>query len=295
MEMALLFVLSALLILPAASGADQQKADQGILLAQAGIQAEQPASEAGSSGKWFSDGKALGPWWTVGALEHDPMPPEILYHIQASYNFSKITGNLEMKTHGIDAAVTLRKNRFTNEFSYNVNDSETSQGGATITTKDKSWGNILSIDLTPHLYIGGGAQWEHSDSRQIENEYVYLGGLGGYVDIEKAKLKWLAAYGRMEEESMLDLGNVTWSNKLYVQESIEWPITETVSFNQSFDIFQDLDESDIYDWTLNLSMNFQVFAPLSVNTSYEMKYDNHPASGVEDKDTTLTAGVTLTF
>lgn len=292
LEMALLCVLSLLFVLPVASSG----ADQGLLLAQAENPGEQPAASTGSSNKWLSNGSELGEWWEQSALDQNPMPKAILYHIEASYNFSKMTGNTKMDNHIINTALHLRKDRFTYEFTYNVNDSESTQGDYTIKTKDKSWSHNLFIDLTQELYALVSFEWEHSQSRQIEDKYIYFLGAGMKMPLKNGgTLDLFCGGGKEEEETMAEPGKTTDTTILHLEQSLNLPLSERLSFDESLQASLDVDDNDNYEGTLNLSLNYQIFDPLSLNATYMVKYDNAPVEGVKDTDTSLTMGVQLSF
>lgn len=286
----ILFVsLGLMLIIPPVSGEDAPL----LLLAQAD-EGDAPPSEGSSGDQWFSDGKKLGQWWKNSAFEYEPMPREILYHLRASYNFSKMTGNTDAETKSISGLFILRKDVFTNIFNLKIEDNETSQGDSTVKTKDKNWRELLKIDLAESLYTVAGVKWMHSESRYIDSQYTYFAGVGTDYEFDPMELEVFCAFAR-EELEYIGSGETKKNNALYVDQSLTWPIMETLSFEESFEITQSIDHSKDYDWNLNLTLWFQIFEPLSLNTTYSISYDNQPYEDVKDTDTSLSAGLTLTF
>lgn len=276
MEVISKYLLTLLLILllatPIARGEDQApKAGAG----QQGEspQSEQPQSPPPDSGGWISNGKALGPWWMMRATKYDPMPAEILYHVEASYNLTKMTGNLENETHGASGRLVLRKNRFTPSLAYMLDKVDMKLLDMRIKYKVQRVVADLNVDLLMRFFVDGGFMWNQDERVFVDSQDIYYVGCGNYVlDLPKYQFKASGGYARSKLESMFDAG-MDETNRFYLMENAFVMFTPTISLMQSAWYHQALDSSEDYYWELLVGLDCKITEHLSLKPFCRVQYD----------------------
>ena len=266
-------LLILLLAVPIARGEDQApKAEAGQQAESS--QTEQPQSSVPDSGGWLSNGKALGPWWMMRATKHDPMPAEILYHVEASYNLAKMTGNFENETHGASGRLVLRKNRVTPSLAYTLDKADMTLLDMRIKYKMQRAVADLNVDLPMRFLVSGGFMWNQDERVFVDSQGMYYIGCGNNIlDSPKYQFKVNGGYTRSKLESMFDAGTDE-TNRFYLMENAFVVLTSSISLMQSLWYHQALDSSDDYYWEFLVSLDCKITEHLSLKPFYRVQYDD---------------------
>jgi hypothetical protein len=241
--------------------------------------------------------KDLGRWWTKSALAYDPLPTSFLWHFQCTYNLTLETGTLEKNNHEIDAALALRKWRFTDyvnlfyeRYDVHYHDNQVRD------EINMEFSNALRYALTKRVYPEAGFMWSRSDENQIDNEYVYYLGAGYHlVDMETFDAKVFGALGYDQVEYMNGFEDDDY-NVVFLRETINWRITERITAKHSGFRIQDLADRKRYRWRLAVSLDVKIGTYVSFVPRFQVNHDNAPVSRDIDKtETALDIGVRISF
>ncbi|OQX28205.1 MAG: hypothetical protein BWK80_01310 [Desulfobacteraceae bacterium IS3] len=281
------------------------------------------AQPEGDAGK---EKKDLGEWWNRNPLTYTPVPDEFLYHLEATYDWSRQTGNFTNDKHDLSALLTLRKNIFTYNARYSLDKRNASRpysppyqdDNKTLRKSTKhEIHNDFRLALTDRLIASVGMFWLKDDYIKIENRYTYYGGLG-YTVFKHPRLKIdvFGAYGYEEmdhtdeyhenylkmqdwgetDDVKYDSGTVV-SSLIYLHENARAYVLPGVALNQSIDYYRDIDDSDIYRWKFNVGLDIMIMEHIFASLTYKEEYDNSPESimGIRKRDTSIGAGVKISF
>jgi opacity protein-like surface antigen len=279
-------------------------------------------------------GRDLGMWWMRNPLMYDPMPEEFLHHIEIQYSYNQSQGNFTRDNHKVDAQVISRKGRFTNMLNYNFDKRHASRaddmpgvredGSFYLDESNKELrnsvshklDNMLTAALTKTLFAAAGIEWTKDDYSEIENRFLYYGGLvynayqsprglfqvyGGY-GYEKLEYTqdyydkgWSAkAVGLID---YFDDGVIT-SDKYRLGETFRWAITPSLFFNESFDFIGNLkkkNDRSIFRWTLNVGFDYKIAEHVFLNAGYMESYDKAPDIGARKRDHSTNIGIKIVF
>jgi len=270
--------------------------------------------------------KDLGNWWLRSPLSYDQMPTQCLYHFEGSYDYSRKTGNYTMDNHKADAIIVVRKNRLTNYLNYTFDKRNTSKPNDDLYTENNvnlrndtkhELTDDLRFALTKRYYIAPGAMWLRDELSMIQDRYTYyLGGGGTLIDTGKYILNFYAAFGHEELDYTDDYHNLckmvmegygvsaedidyeegtVKTEVIYLNQVFNWNITDTLSFNESIDFFQDVNDGDKYRWSLDLSFDIQLMNHVYFSPNYREDYNKNPGLGVRKRDVSIGAGIKISF
>ncbi|MCP4104160.1 MAG: DUF481 domain-containing protein [Desulfobacteraceae bacterium] len=289
--------------------------------------ASKPPGDLSEEGR-FSDGKALGPWWQRNPKKYDPMPIPLLYHLEINYSFTDKGGNTDMENHNGSLGLSLRKNAFTSATSYEKSKQETTKNlkpnPNAMLVESQTFTQDFMMAMTDWMGLNMGFVWLKNDStKYLEDRKVYHGGVRiNAVDSPKLRIALGAAYGYVESAYMNDKIPKAYtcspvddydSDMLFGNLNLNWDITEKISLSEKARYQLFLKDTDYYNWKSDTSLNFKVTENISFTATYGMSYDynsfvdqvqrcidavkerGQPAGKIEEMDTTLSLGVTLTF
>lgn len=286
-------------------------------------QGEQPAAGSGSeSGK-----PDLGEWWLRNPLTYKPVPEDFLYHLEATYEWTRNTGNQTDDNHSASAQLSLRKKIFTYNIRYSFDkqnsakrDDPPNQERDKIlrqSTKHEIH-NDFRAALTDRLFFSPGIFWLKDDYSQVEDRYTYYAGFG-YVAIQQPRLlvnvfgalayeelDYISDYHEIyalledwekgDEITDYDPGTKR-SNMIYLYEDVRFYLTRSVALNHSMKYFRDIDDGDVYRWNFSVGADIKITENVLMTFSYREDYDNAPAQlmGLRKRDTAIGAGIKLSF
>lgn len=262
------------------------------------------------------------------------MPTQLLYHFEGSYNYTRKTGNFTMDNHKANAKFVVRKNRFTNYLQYTFDKRNTAKADSypddanDVNLRDDTKHELtddLRIALTKKFYLAPGAMWLRDELSMIQDRYTYYMGIGGTpIETDKFVVNLFCAYGHEEldytdeyhegcdyamdpakygdpytapktrEEIDYEEGTRKYE-VVYVSQSFDWGITDSVSFTEMFDIFQDTADSDKYRWSLDLSFDIKLMEHVFFTPNYREDYNHDPGLGNRPRDVSIGAGVKIVF
>lgn len=254
-------------------------------------------SEAAHS--WISSGKELGSWWNKRARKQDPLPPELLYHLEMSYSYSKLTGDNEGKRHKADTNLKLRKYLITSTTSFSLKDYTISYGGLPPDKTDKKvFEQTVFYEAFQKTDLFCGFQWKSDNKRLIDDRYMYSVGLYRELLSSPFRLRAGAAYGYAD--IFYDEGIPDYHTDLAAFfTDLTWPISEQINFTGTGFYFQYLKDTDFKFWGIYAKLSYKLMDHVSIYTSYQVDYEQdkidetHP--GVEKENTELDIGITLSF
>jgi len=251
--------------------------------------------------------KGLGRWWMRNALTFDPMPSQFLYHLETSYSFSRMTGNMTVDKHIIKTLLINRYNRFTSYLNYTFDKRNSARAsdypvGNKIVEENfeirNSTKHLITEELRcailKQLYAASGFMYEEDDFVSLDKRITgYLGFGARPIQADSFTFKIFVALGHEEkdytkdyhdyagyftEEQLsalmpdYDAGTVK-SDVFHFDLSLNWSITENIALNKSFMTFVDIDDSDKYRWTLDLGLEYQFTEHFSLMLNYNECFD----------------------
>ncbi|MBF0573055.1 MAG: DUF481 domain-containing protein [Desulfamplus sp.] len=274
----------------------------------------------------------LSNWWTRNPLTFDPIPEDLLWHVEATYQWDRTTGNWTSDNHALGSLISLRYNRFTNNLRGNFEKKNVAKPKAppfseqNTNLRDSTKYDVhedFRYALTKKSYLAPGVFYFEDDYSYIDERWTYYLGIGGDVysfkfdDTEIFKLSMFGAYG-YETKKYIDEYHETY---LLVK---EWGIADTIHnydpntekydvlyFNESIKLLpyygvmvtQDLiyvvdaGDSDLYRWTFSVGVDFKIMENLFVSLSYKEEYDNNANQllGIRPRDQTYGTGIKVVF
>jgi len=251
--------------------------------------------------------KGLGRWWLRSSLSYDPLPTQILNHLELSYNFSRMTGNLTVDKHVINTLIVTRYKRFTNYLNYTFDKRNSARAydypeGTKIIEvnfeiRDSTKHLVteeLRFAILKQLFTAVGFMYEEDNFVSLDKRITaYLGFGGRPIQTDHFMLKFFTALGHEEkdytkdyhefasyfteeERSVLmpdyETGTVK-SDIFYCDQIFNWSITDDISFREKLMTFIDTDDSDKYRWTLDLGLEYQFTKHLSLMLNYNEFFD----------------------
>jgi len=270
---------------------------------------------------WFSNGKALGKWWIKNPKKFDPVPRPLLYHFEGSYSFSQLNGNVDYKSQTISTDLTLRKKFFTSNTMFDVKKNEITMSlfpDNTTKVETNYFQQYFAFSLTNRFSVIGGYMWETNDSaKYVKDSKVRLGGLVVRLfESPKFTVRVVGAYATLKtiymNDSLVEIPGFIpvepyETGSLYFFPSIDWQITNIISFNNMFTYLYCFEGASYHKWGIDFKLKFKVTETISFFTNYNIGYDNNPfvesvnqsldnanSSGkLNKKDTELSIGINI--
>jgi hypothetical protein len=262
-------------------------------------QSEQPQSSLPASGGWISSGKELGPWWLMRSTKYDPMPPQWLYHLELSYEYTRNRGNFVQDVHEGTARLIFRKSRFTPSLAYSLEKRDMTLGDVQIEYKKDLVVLDVTADLPMRLFTSAGLMWNQDETVFVDSQYLYYGGVGFYL-LDIPQLRVSGGYAYSDLKSMFGAGTHK-TDRFYLQELFFIPITPLVTLVQDLLYHRALDSSSDYFWELRIPVIFKIADHVSLVPVYKLKHDElyRPAfirnMPREIEDTTISIELQVTF
>ena len=279
---------------------------------------------------WITSGKELlGPSWSKNPKKFDIVPSPLLYQFTANYSYSKEDGNVDAERHSGSAELILRKDLLTSVTRYKVNKNKIEKAltGVSINSESESFFQAFRYPLTDWMQVVGGGEEKINDTDKsldsrlnlfagalfdvIEkpNISLWIGGFYGYSDVAY-KNSTMTGLPKYADFTPVDDYS---SDIFYLKQILHWNISDTVTFKEQLDFVQMFEDTEYYYWTLDLGLEFKLTKHLSFTTSYTMDYDyspfteavenyfderrlvGQPAGEMYELDTTLAAGIKISF
>ena len=156
----------------------------------------------------------------------------------------------------------------------------------------------LTYNLTERLYSSVFASWMQDKFTAIDSRYT-IGPLAGYKILlgPKHKLSSEAGVSYVNEEYTDEIdGSDTDYLAGRASAEYEYLFTDKARFSQEIELIYDFEESDNYNINSETAIISSLNDFLSLKTSYELKYDNKPASSeLDDTDIILSATLLINF
>ncbi len=266
-------------------------------------------------------------WWTRNPLSFDPMPEDLLWHLEATYQWDRATGNWTSDNHLLNSQLSLRYNRFTNHIRYSFDKRDVGKPTAPPNSElntdlRNSTKHEIHEDfryaLTKRIYLAPGMFLLKDDYSYIDERWTYYAGAGAdLITHPLFRLSLFGAYG-YETKRYIDEYHETY---LMVE---EWGVADRIKdydpgteerdvlyFDQAIRLFPyynvmvtqnliyviDASDADIYRWTFKIGVDFKIMEHLFVNIEYKEEYDNNANQllGVRKRDQTNGIGIKVEF
>jgi hypothetical protein len=266
-----------------------------IMIAQDGKNIPQPKSQ----------------WWLNSSSEDTSLVGKLLYHVEGTYSFNSLTGNIEGTAHKGNLLNFLRYNMLTLHANYLVDFTDikkfadnTGKNYQQITSNRQVAELALDYDISKLFYAEAGNIWERDLNKSILNRNSYYVGLGVNKNMNNVHILSLMAAGGMVDikynlpSEVLNLFNVQKKPDayLFVMQSYVWNIIQRLQFNESIKYFPNITETERYRYDVELALNCGVWDFLSFFVSYSYMYDNDSKNiDVYTTDTKTSLGIKLQY
>ncbi|MBF0259227.1 MAG: DUF481 domain-containing protein [Desulfamplus sp.] len=255
---------------------------------------------------WISNGQSLGPWWKKNSQRFNPTPDPLLYHLEGSLSYTKLSGNVDANVQKYDAALFLRKHFVTSTtvWSSTTNDTALNMKNKTLDVQKYEFNEIIGYDLSDRLTIGGGFMWKQDNSIYLDaRDTLFLGASYFFYKDPPFILKLGAYYGYEDNSYMFeDVAKDSNYNKDVLNPPIVWfddknveggiPdgydsdgfrlvsnttlfLNERVMLLHNFDYMGYFKDSKYYHWNTNLTLQVGITKTISFFTRYEINYDKN--------------------
>jgi len=265
----------------------------------------------------------LGAWWDRSSLKFSPLPKQWLFHIEGSLDYKHRTGNTQSDRYNGSVTLVVRKQRFTNTFSYMIDkdfSAELDRTGKRVNKADSDYRSLqdaLRYDLTDRFYVEGGYMWEKDSDNYLAGRDTYYGGFGyALIDTKRHRLGVFTAAGYEKEmypemiKQAMNLDHLE-VGAAYFREDYRWIINDRFTYKQTFRIIQNLKSTDVYNndvnnlhvigetkryrWYLINELYFKLTNHVNWMIGYKVEFDSNPWPTVERLDTTLKSGLQFSY
>lgn len=252
-------------------------------------------------------------WWTRNPLTFDPMPTDLLWHFETTYQYDRSTGNWTTDNHVLNSQLSLRYNRFTNHIRYTFDKrnvakpTEPPNSEQNTDLRDSTQHEIhedFRYAITKRIYAAPGVFYLEDDYAYIDERWTYYAGLGAdLITLPLFKLSVFGAYGYETQRYIDDYHQTAqivqeWANTnspqadelknvmkdydpgteegdvVYLTETIRLFPYYGVMVTQELIYVADVSDTDIYRWTFKIGVDFKVMEHLFVSVEYKEEYDN---------------------
>ncbi len=230
-------------------------------------------------------------WWLKSPLDHPELLDKTLYHVEGSYSFTNMTGNIEGDIHKVKLLNFLRYDYFTMHFNfvidkYNITTFEDNSGKSESENKVSSDLQIaefaLDYDLSKHFNIETGVIWEKDMKQSVLDRWSYYAGFGfNHHFLNNHFLDFTIAGGMVELDyglprEILDMFDVQKDPDAYLffLQSYSWAITKNIMFKEKFHYFPNITESKRFRYSLDVALLFSVWDFLSIMIEHNRRFDN---------------------
>ncbi len=229
-------------------------------------------------------------WWLKSPMDHPELYGQTLYHVEGSYSFTNMTGNIEGSVHKGTLLNFMRYNDFTFHFNmmidkYSITTYADNTGNpaseSQVTSDHQIVEYVMDYNLSKYFNLEGGIIWEMDKKQSVLDRWSYYAGLGFNHHFDNHYLDFIVAGGMVDIDydlpsSILDQFDVQKEpdTYLFLIQSYSWAITKGVMFKEKFQYFPNLSETQRYRYGLDVSMIFNVWKYLSVMIEHIRNYDN---------------------
>jgi Protein of unknown function, DUF481 len=240
-------------------------------------------------------------WWLNSALA-DTID-QYLFHVEANYNYSKMTGAMSGEIQSGSVNAVVRKEFITGhtEIYIDKTDLVIQSLGMNYNVASDAFTEYLDADITRLLYGEAGYIWERDNTLYIQNRNSWYAGLGlnGLI-CEQHYLKILFALGTVNQNYSIpvDFINVVKGahSAFYCRQKYKYVITPVFSLMEDAYYLNYFDYSNRYRLGINLNFIIQVVKPLSIVIGYNYKFDKENSLlGIIPTNTTQTIGFNISL
>jgi len=266
-------------------------------------------------------------WWTKNPLTFDPMPEELLWHLESTYQFDRSTGNWTSDNHMLTSQLSLRYNLFTNHIRYtfdkrNVAKPSPPPDSEKDTLLRKSTKHEIHEDfrfaLTKRIYLAPGMFYLKDDYAYIDERCTYYAGVGAdLITHPLFRLSMFGAYG-YETQQYIDEYHETYlmvkewgaadqierydpgteeADVIYINQAIRLFPYYDVMVTQECIYIVNVSETDLYRLTFRVGVDFKIRENLFVTLEFKDEFDNgaNQLLGIRKRDQTQGIGIKVSF
>lgn len=255
-------------------------------------------------------------WWNHSSMYRNIEPgTEWLTRGRLSASYMDLGGNDEGRVYFLDGTFQARYQQTTATLSAHMSRQNVERSDGSSVNKDyKLVIGSLTHDLHPMLFAEAGMLWERDLTSFVSWRTIPYLGAGSYlIDNQRHQLRILLAYGyqNLEYEPEIEqyLG-LTEENLgvLYFFQTYRLNITPKLSFNQSFRLIQNMDETPGFDdnyapegtddrsrWRFVTGLDYQFNRIFSIGLQNQVDMDSQPLPTVLERDRTTKMTFNLQF
>ncbi|MBF0469119.1 MAG: DUF481 domain-containing protein, partial [Desulfamplus sp.] len=235
-----------------------------------------------------------------------PTPEPLLYHLEGSLSYTKLSGNVDADIQKYDAALYLRKHFYTSMTTWasTTNDMEINMKNKNLDVQKYDFNQMFGYDISDRLSVGAGFMWKQDNSIFLDaRNTLYAGATYSFFIDPPFILKLGAYYGYEDNTYMVDdiLKDTTenkgvpnppivWFDNKNVEggipdgydsdgvrfiENMTMFLNERVILLHSFDYMAYFKNSEYYHWNTTLTLQVGITKTISFFTRYEMNYDKN--------------------
>ncbi len=251
-------------------------------------------------------------WWLKSPLDHTELYGQMLYHVEGSYSFSNMTGNIEGDVHKGQILNFLRYNAFSFHLNYMLDkysittysdNSGNPKAAKTVTTDHQVAEFAVDYNISKYFNLETGIIWEMDQKQSVLDRWSYYAGVGYNHHFGNHYLDFIVAGGMVDIDYTLpsiELDQYDVQREpdayLFLIQSYSWAVTKGVMLKEQFQYFPNLSESQRYRYNIDLTMLFNVWEFLSVMIEHNRSYNNDATNvGVYNKDTKTLIGIQLQY
>ncbi len=221
---------------------------------------------------------ALKNWWLKNPATQDTLPPQWLFHVEANYSFNFQSGNIAGVQHNGLAKTWLRKGLTTLAAQASVATQKLSvaRGTAEVTSEDYRFSPTLNYAISSILNPEVGFFWEQNSASFIDVRRIGYGGvrLTPYTS-PSLVVSVLPAFGHLHEQALLT-GETQWFWAPYIEENVEWEISERVKLHHEANFLVSAENSETFRARMVNTVELPITSFFSVTLNHEIRYDNNP-------------------
>lgn len=268
-------------------------------------------------------------WWENSSYEYSPMYPYLLKSTNLKFSYVNSTGNDDGHSWKGNFMLSLRKDKFTNTISYNIDQKKfKSPDGSISSDKDmQTFEESALYELNPYLFVEAGFVWQRLSIFEIENRYVPMAGVGSYnllrdvLDKKKYRLTLNLAFANVTDEYTPMVVNFIKKDSdsfkaIYARAEYTHKFNEIFTYKMEGILKHAIDTTPVYsmvvaggypiaaiqigstkryDWNWYNSFECAVNQYVGFLVSYNVAFDSNPFPGAAKRDTEYMTGVKFSF
>ncbi len=223
-------------------------------------------------------GKPPKQWWLQNSFADTVQG--FLYHAEARYNYTKMTGNIAGEIQSGQVSAAVRRSIVTLNAIYFLDKTDIAlkNFGMSYVSKSQTFTGYADVDLNAFLFCEGGFIWERDNMLYLRNRYTLYAGLGFNGNIhQKHYLKVLLAVGNIDQDYTIPVDNLDVikgaHSAFYIRQHYKFIMNPVLSLMEEAYYLNEIKYSNRYRLGVIVNLNISVVKPVSLVLSYNYKFD----------------------